>query len=74
MFIDLNLYQQYYWKNEGGFSFFKDHSQVNFYVARVSMGDSEPDLHGTVMMLWGISLISGVLGWDSELQLRPPIT
>ena len=70
----LRLYEKYYWPECGGFSFHKHHSQDNYYGAKVSLSYPEPDIHGTLMFLWGITLISEILGWSEELSLIKPIT
>jgi glycosyltransferase involved in cell wall biosynthesis len=70
----LRMYEKHYWPEVGGFSFHQNRSQDNFYGAKVSCGYPEPDIHGTIMLLWGVVLICEILGWRSELNLRLPIT
>lgn len=70
----LSMYSKHYWPEVGGFSFHKNRAQDNFYGAKVSNGMPEPDIHGTLMLLWGIVLICEILGWRKELSLNYPIT
>lgn len=70
----LSLYRQHYWPWSGGFSFFPSCANDRYYGARVSMGMPEPDIHGTVLMVWGIVLICEALDLCQELHMRRPIT
>lgn len=42
--------------SDGGFSFFYNKTQVNYYSAKVSEGFPVSDLHGTVMITWAIAI------------------
>ena len=68
----LSQYRRYYHEDIGGFSFKLDKANDVYYGAKITKGLDEPDIHGTVMLLWGITLISKVLKLD--LGLREPIT
>lgn len=68
----LSQYRRYYHENKGGFSFHKDRANDVYYGTRVTKGLNEPDIHGTVMFLWGITLISKILKLD--IGLKEPIT
>ena len=70
----LSLYREYYFQEIGGFSFKKKRANRVYYNAPISRGKNEPDIHGTVMFLWGISLIAQILGIDNELGFREFIT
>lgn len=70
----LRRYHAHYWPWQGGFSFFPGAANHSYYNARVTTGMAEPDVHGTVLMLWGIVLICEVLGWSDEFGLQRPIT
>lgn len=70
----LRRYHDHYWPWQGGFSFFPASANSSYYNARVSTGMAEPDLHGTVLMLWGIVLICDAMGWANELELQRPLT
>ena len=68
----LNQYRRYYHEAKGGFSFHLDRANDLYYGARITKGLNEPDIHGTVMFLWGITLISKILKFD--LGLKEPVT
>lgn len=70
----LRQYQTHYWPYQGGFSFFPSGANDYYYGARISTGMAEPDLHGTVLMLWGIVLLVDLLGWNDEFGLKRPWT
>ena len=60
----LKKISKYYWANLGGFSFYPNSSQHSFMGSRITAGYPEPDLHGTLMMLWAISIASKIVNWD----------
>ena len=68
----LNQYREYYYDDKDGFSFHKGRANEKYYGARITKGLNEPDIHGTAMFLWGITLISKILKLD--LGLKEPIT
>lgn len=70
----LEQYQSYYWPEVGGFSYFLGKANDLYYNAAVSQGLPEPDIHGTIMFLWGIALISQILGVDKKLGFNEFIT
>ena len=69
----LAVYRSYYFPENGGFSFLPHRANVYYYGAKISKGFNEPDIHGTVMFLWGISIIAQILGIDKELEFREQI-
>jgi len=69
----LKLYRTYYFPEIGGFSFFPDRSNDCYYGAKITKGLKEPDIHGTVMFLWGISIISRILGINDRLKFNEQI-
>ena len=66
----LELYKKYYYKDKGGFSFFEHKANSRYYGARLSRGYKEPDMHGTVLFLWGVSIIAQILGIEKELNIH----
>ena len=66
----LAIYRQYFYQKAGGFSFNKNRAGQRYYGATITRGRNEPDIHGTVMFLWGISLITQVLKMNYELNFR----
>ncbi|CAN2048464.1 Glycosyl hydrolase family 88 [Candidatus Magnetomoraceae bacterium gMMP-1] len=70
----LKSYKEYYWPEYGGFSFFRGKANHNYYGATISKGLPEPDIHGTVLFLWGIALISKILEIEDKIMLKIPVT
>ena len=50
----------YYWET-GGFSYFINRSQTHYYGVKISKGEDTPDIHGTVLLTWAISMISQII-------------
>lgn len=67
----LGIYKEYYHKDIGGFSFLRKKANEMYYGKRVSEGKNEPDIHGTIMFIWGISLIDRIL--DLKLSFKIPL-
>lgn len=51
----------HYWGFFGGFSFYRTHSQHTYLGVRVGHGYQEPDMHGTLMFTWGLSIIESLM-------------
>jgi hypothetical protein len=66
----LNIYWKHYHNDKNGFSFYPGHANDNYYGAKITRGLNEPDIHGTVLFLWGISIIVQLLGIESEFVFR----
>ena len=62
----------HYWEPYGGFSFYPSSSNSYYYNSHISSGKNEPDIHGTVLILWGIVLISQTLDFSLPHKLRQP--
>ena len=58
----LALYQDFYHLVPGGFSFFKGKAETYLYGKRLTRGKNEPDIHGTIMFVWGLAFIDKMLG------------
>jgi len=70
----LRICREHYFPEIGGFSFFKHKANQSYYGAKITKGLNEPDIHGTVLLLWGIALISQILCIDKELGFKEFIT
>ncbi len=68
----LKIYKHYYFEDTGGFSFYRNKANDYYYGALITKGLNEPDIHGTVLFIWGISLISKILNLGYEFKI--PIT
>jgi len=55
---------KHYYQDIGGFSYFLNQSQTHYYGVNVTTGQDAPDLHGTILLVWAISLILKVINYD----------
>jgi len=63
----LEIYKSYYFPEIGGFSFLPKKASQIYYGAKITKGLNEPDIHGTCMFLWGVSIIAQILEIDEAL-------
>ena len=54
--IKLIIYSHYY-KSKGGFSYSTNKSQEYYYGLKISIGLDTPDIHGTTLLLWALTMI-----------------
>lgn len=66
----LAIYKSHYFPQIGGFSFRSGKADIYLYGAPLTRGLPEPDIHGTIMFLWGISQIAIMLGIQDEVQFQ----
>ncbi len=68
----LRIYEEFYFRSPGGFSFNKRYAQPNIYGKTINKGLPEPDIHGTAMFVWGIAIIDNMinLGLDWKIPLN----
>ena len=55
-----NFYEtilNHFYPNLGGFSYGIDSSQKLYYGVQISNGKNEPDIHGTLLLTWALSMI-----------------
>ncbi len=55
-----NFYEtifNHFYPNQGGFSYGIDSSQKLYYGVEISKGKNEPDIHGTLLLTWALSMI-----------------
>lgn len=69
----LDDWQNYYHPEQGGFSFWKGRANERYYGARVTRGLNETDIHGTVLFVWGLSMMAKLmpipeLSWLKEMK------
>jgi len=57
----VSTYKNYYWSDLGGFSFNINQSSKHLYGKNITKGLRVPDIHGTAMFIWGLSLIDKIL-------------
>ncbi|MBN1392857.1 MAG: hypothetical protein JW947_08660 [Sedimentisphaerales bacterium] len=66
----LNMYWKHYHNDKNGFSFYPNRANDIYYGARITRGLNEPDIHGTSLFLWGISIIVQLLGIEKEFGFK----
>ena len=49
---------KHYFKDEKAFSYNVDRSQIYYYGLKITRGLKTPDLHGTLLLLWALSMIN----------------
>lgn len=69
----LEIYKRYYFPEIGGFSFLPNKANIYYYGAKITKGFNEPDIHGTCIFLWGISIIAQILEINKELGFKEQI-
>lgn len=57
----LEMIKMHYFPNIGGFSYFKKTAQTHYYGVQISKGTHMPDIHGTLLLAWAISMISKLI-------------
>lgn len=70
----IKVCREHYFPSIGGFSFYRNKANQYYYGAKITKGLNEPDIHGTVLLLWGIALTSKILGYEEELGFKEFIT
>ena len=55
--VDEIIYKHYF-SNEGGFSYFQNKSQLYYYGLNITNGLNKPDIHGSTLLLWALSLMT----------------
>lgn len=68
----LRIYENYYHPIIGGFSFSVNKANEYYYGAKITKGLNEPDIHGTVMFLWGLAIISKILKIELDFNEQIP--
>ena len=58
----LNEIEEHYFEDLGGFSYYLNKSQTHYYGIKITDGIKEPDIHGTTLLVWSLSMIFEVLG------------
>ena len=67
----VNIYHQFYYADRGGFSFHRNRANDTLYGKKIAIGKNEPDIHGTVMFIWGLAIIDSIV--DLGLGFRVPV-
>jgi len=51
------LISAHFYQDQGGFSYFTNSSQQNYYGVKISNGQDTPDIHGTILFTWALAMI-----------------
>jgi hypothetical protein len=70
----LDIYKQFYFPEFGAFSFHINKANQMYYGAFINKGKNEPDIHGTVMFIWGLSVIGNFWKLNNDIGLREFVT
>lgn len=54
----LDEWREYFHPDKGGFSFWRSKANERYYGARITRGRNEPDIHGTVLFVWGLGMMA----------------
>ncbi|PLX21814.1 hypothetical protein C0584_01780 [Candidatus Parcubacteria bacterium] len=65
----IKIYKNYYHQKKGGFSFHLNKSGFYYYGTIITKAKNEPDIHGTFMFLWGLSMIAKILKIEKKTNL-----
>lgn len=65
---------QTHYKPDGAFSFFPEHTGTHYYNQEVARPYVESDVHGTHLLVWGLTMAGELLGFNQSLGWRAPIT
>ena len=55
--VDEIIYKHYF-SEKGGFSYFQNKSQLYYYGLNITSGLNKPDIHGSTLLLWALSLMT----------------
>lgn len=73
-FQQLTIFKKHYHENLKGFSFYINRCNTYYFGAPIAFPKNVPDIHGTLLYLWSISLILELLGLSDEYGFKEPIT
>lgn len=65
------IIRENYHPDQGAFSYFKNKSQTHYYGIKISKGHNTPDIHGTTLLLWALTMIYNLNG-DSKFKVIKP--
>lgn len=67
-----DVYKKFWWPYQRGFSFYENKASNVYYGATVSRGKAEPDIHGSWLNLYSISMIAEICGYGDEFRFSVP--
>ena len=66
-----SIIKKNYHSNIGAFSYFEGKSQLEYYGLKISKGLNTPDIHGTTLLLWAMTMIYDFQGIDQFNVIKP---
>ena len=57
----ISIVESHYFPKKGGFSYYLKKSQTNYYGVDIAKGIDTPDIHGTILLIWSIAMMSEVI-------------
>ena len=61
LYDQIPLIEKHYFYGVGGFSYYINKSQINYYGLKITKGKNIPDIHGTTLLLWALSMIYEII-------------
>jgi hypothetical protein len=68
----VELINMHSFEHTGGFSYYINKSQTSYYGVKFSKGLNTPDLHGTTLLIWALSMIKFLIDENSEWNTLKP--
>ena len=69
----LEIISLHFYEKDGGFSYFLRKSQTNYYGVKITKGTNNPDIHGTLLLTWALSMIVHILEIENiNLKILKP--
>jgi len=56
----------------GGFSYYLNKSQIYYYGLKITTGRNTPDIHGTILFIWALSMINDLCEIGMEWKTLKP--
>ena len=57
----ISIIYLHFFPNFYGFSYFLNKSQTHYYGVKISKGLNTPDIHGTTLLVWALSMILEII-------------
>lgn len=64
-FSMIETIMQHHHPDEGGFSYYRNRAQTNYYGIPITDGENRADIHGTVLLTWALSMLFTILEVDA---------
>jgi len=61
----ISIIYLHFFPNFYGFSYFLNKSQTHYYGVKISKGLNTPDIHGTTLLVWALSMILEIIEFEN---------